>query len=182
MTPPSEVVTEHRFETTNARPPYRRGVDEIVETAGELSSESGLSARVEMAGANTDTGAPPTLVDNVETLAHVAVTLAEGADWFRELGTDDSPGTVLCTVSGAVVHAGVGEFAMGTPLREIIDTLGGGTRDGRGLGPGAAKQTWWHRCEPLEVQVDVDGAGGLEPGDGDGEEVAGGDQPQLFEK
>jgi NADH:ubiquinone oxidoreductase subunit F (NADH-binding) len=112
-------------------PPYRRGVDEVVETASELTSESGLSARVEMAGANSDTGAPPTLVDNVETLAHVAVTLAEGADWFREVGTPDSPGTVVCTVSGAVQHAGVGEFAMGTPLREIIETLGGGARPGR---------------------------------------------------
>jgi len=112
-------------------PPYRRGVDEIVETASELSSESGLSARVEMAGADSDTGAPPTLVDNVETLAHVAVTLAEGADWFREVGTPDSPGTVVCTVSGAVQRADVGEFAMGTPLREIIETLGGGARPGR---------------------------------------------------
>jgi NADH-quinone oxidoreductase subunit F len=112
-------------------PPYRRGVDEIVETASELSSESGLSARVEMGGADSDTGAPPTLVDNVETLAHVTVTLAEGADWFREVGTGDSPGTVLCTVSGAVQRAGVGEFAMGTPLREIIETLGGGPRPGR---------------------------------------------------
>jgi NADH:ubiquinone oxidoreductase subunit F (NADH-binding) len=59
------------------------------------------------------------------------VTLAEGADWFREVGTPDSPGTVVCTVSGAVQHAGVGEFAMGTPLREIIETLGGGARPGR---------------------------------------------------
>ena len=49
-----------------------------------------------------DTEAPPTLVDNVETLAHVTVALAEGADWFREVGTDESPGTVLCTVSGCV--------------------------------------------------------------------------------
>src|SRR5207253_8170108 len=80
---------------------------------------------------NSETGAPPTLVDNVETLAHVTVALAEGADWFREVGTADSPGTVLCTVSGAVAHAGVGEFAMGTPLREIIETLGGGPRPGR---------------------------------------------------
>src|SRR5262249_4118922 len=112
-------------------PPYRRGVDEIVESASELTSESGLSARVEMAGAGAETDAPPTLVDNAETLAHVTVALAEGADWFREVGTDDPPGTVLCTVSGAVQHAGVGEFAMGTPLREIIDTLGGGVRSGR---------------------------------------------------
>ncbi|HTD50018.1 MAG TPA: NADH-ubiquinone oxidoreductase-F iron-sulfur binding region domain-containing protein, partial [Acidimicrobiia bacterium] len=79
----------------------------------------------------SDTDAPPTLVDNAETLAHVTVALAEGADWFREVGTDESPGTVLCTVSGNVNQAAVGEFPMGTPLREIIETLGGGTRPGR---------------------------------------------------
>jgi NADH:ubiquinone oxidoreductase subunit F (NADH-binding) len=112
-------------------PPYRRGVDEVVESPEELTSESGLSARVEMAGAGPETDAPPTLVDNVETLAHVAVALAGGADWFREVGTDASPGTFLCTVSGCVKRAAVGEFAMGTPLREIVDRLGGGPRPGR---------------------------------------------------
>jgi NADH:ubiquinone oxidoreductase subunit F (NADH-binding) len=112
-------------------PPYRRGVDELVESPDELTSESGLSARVEMAGADPVSEAPPTLVDNVETLAHVTVALAEGADWFREIGTEQSPGTLLCTVSGCVEHAGVGEFEMGTPLREIIDRLGGGPRPGR---------------------------------------------------
>jgi NADH:ubiquinone oxidoreductase subunit F (NADH-binding) len=112
-------------------PPYRRGVDEVVETADELVSDSGLSAQVEMAGAETDPGAPPTLVDNVETLAHVAVALADGPDAYRAVGTDASPGTFLCTVSGCVKHAAVGEFTMGTPLREIIDRLGGGPRPGR---------------------------------------------------
>ena len=120
-----------RYPFPRIAPPYRRGVDEMVETEADLTSESGLSAHVEMAGAGADTGAPPTLVDNAETLAHVTVALAEGADWFREVGTDDSPGTVVCTVSGCVKRAGVGEFTMGTPLREIIETLGGGTRPGR---------------------------------------------------
>jgi NADH-quinone oxidoreductase subunit F len=117
-----------RYPFPRIAPPYRRGVDEIVETPADLTSDSGLSAHVEMAGPGSETGAPPALVDNVETLAHVAVALAEGADWFREVGTDESPGTVLCTVSGCVSHAGVGEFTMGTPLREIIETLGGGAR------------------------------------------------------
>jgi NADH:ubiquinone oxidoreductase subunit F (NADH-binding) len=114
-------------------PPYRRGVDEVVETVEDLTSESGLSAHVEMAGAGAETGAPPTLVDNVETLAHVTVALADGADAFRGVGTDLSPGTLVCTVSGCVKHAAVGEFAMGTPLREIIDRLGGGPRPGRSI-------------------------------------------------
>ena len=60
-----------RYPFPRIAPPYRRGVDEIVETEGDLTSESGLSAHVEMAGADADTGAPPTLVDNAETLAHV---------------------------------------------------------------------------------------------------------------
>ena len=84
-----------------------------------------------MAGAGGETEAPPTLVDNAETLAHVTIALAEGADWFREVGTEESPGTFLCTVSGCVTRAGVGEFAMGTPLREVIETVGGGARPGR---------------------------------------------------
>jgi NADH:ubiquinone oxidoreductase subunit F (NADH-binding) len=84
-----------------------------------------------MGGASEEADAPVTLVDNVETLAHVTVALAEGADWFREVGTDDSPGTFLATVSGCTVRAGVGEFTMGTPVREVIETLGGGVPAGR---------------------------------------------------
>jgi NADH:ubiquinone oxidoreductase subunit F (NADH-binding) len=124
-------VVDGRDPFPRIAPPYRRGVDEVVETPDELTSGSGLSARVEMAGAVSDTGAPPTLVDNVETLAHVSAALAEGADWFREVGTDVSPGTFVATVSGCVKHAAVGEFTMGTPLREIVDRLGGGPRPGR---------------------------------------------------
>jgi NADH-quinone oxidoreductase subunit F len=119
-----------RYPFPRIAPPYRRGVDEMVETPGDLTSDSGLSAHVEMAGPGSETEAPPALVDNAETLAHVAIALAEGADWFREVGTDDSPGTFLATVSGCVDHAGVGEFTMGTPLREVIETIGGGVRSG----------------------------------------------------
>jgi NADH-quinone oxidoreductase subunit F len=112
-------------------PPYRRGVDEIVEHADDVGDESASSAHVELAGPSDEAWAPPTLVDNVETLAHVALVLEHGADWFRELGTEESPGTFICTVSGDVRRAGVGEFPMGTPLREVIETLGGGARDER---------------------------------------------------
>ncbi len=110
-------------------PPFRRGVDEVVETRGDVTSGSGLSAHVEMAGA-THTAAAPTLVDNVETIANVPRIVWRGAEWFRTEGTQESPGTMLCTVTGAVQHAGVGEFPMGTPLREVIETVGGGPRSG----------------------------------------------------
>jgi len=112
-------------------PPYRRGVDEVVEHADDLASESSSSAHVELAGPSGDLDAPPTLVDNVETLAHVALVFQHGVDWFRSLGTAESPGTFVCTVSGATERSGVGELAMGTTLREAIELVGGGVRSGR---------------------------------------------------
>jgi NADH:ubiquinone oxidoreductase subunit F (NADH-binding) len=73
----------------------------------------------------------PSLVNNVETMANVPGILANGSDWFREVGTDESPGTILCTVTGSTQSHGVGEYPMGTPLQEVIDDLGGGVRPGR---------------------------------------------------
>ncbi len=119
-----------RYPLPRIAPPYRRGVDEVVESAVDAQSGSGLSAHVEMAGAAGETEAPPALVDNVETLANVAHILARGADWFRTEGTDESPGTIVCTVTGSTRRHGVGEVIMGTPLREVIDVIGGGARAG----------------------------------------------------
>ena len=107
-------------------PPFRRGVDEVVAGAVDLTSGSGLSAHVEMSEPTGATDAPPALVDNVETLANVTFILAQGVDAFRSLGTSESPGTVVCTVSGAVVEPGVAEVEMGTTLAEVIDEIGGG--------------------------------------------------------
>jgi NADH:ubiquinone oxidoreductase subunit F (NADH-binding) len=101
-------------------PPYRHGVDELGDNAGE--SAAGL----ELAAPDGLTDAPPALVGNTETFAHVAAVLAHGADWFRELGTAESPGTIVTTITGSTRRHGVGEFPMGTPLREVIETLGGG--------------------------------------------------------
>ena len=111
-------------------PPFRRGVREIVETPADVRSGSGASAHVEMAGPTGDTVAPPTLVDNVETLANVPGIVVEGAGWFRALGTDESPGTIVCTITGSTRRHGVGEVAMGTPLRAVIDAVGGGLEPG----------------------------------------------------
>jgi NADH-quinone oxidoreductase subunit F len=76
-------------------------------------------------------GSNPTLVNNAETLAHVPLILARGAEWFRSIGTHDTPGPLLCTVVGDVEHAGYAEIAPGMTLREVIDHVGGGVRDGR---------------------------------------------------
>ncbi len=62
----------------------------------------------------------PVLVHNAETLAHVALIARYGADWFREVGAPEAPGTCLVTVSGGVECPGVVEVATGTPVSEII--------------------------------------------------------------
>lgn len=72
----------------------------------------------------------PAVVNNVETLANVPHIIANGADWFRSMGTEQSPGTMVCTVSGDVVREGVAELEMGTSLRTLIDAVGGGVVSG----------------------------------------------------
>jgi NADH:ubiquinone oxidoreductase subunit F (NADH-binding) len=66
----------------------------------------------------------PTAVNNVETLANVPHIIARGAEWFRSLGTQESPGTVVCTVVGDVTRPDVVEVELGTPLREVLDAHG----------------------------------------------------------
>jgi NADH-quinone oxidoreductase subunit F len=75
----------------------------------------------------------PTVVNNVETLATVSQVLARGPEWHRGLGTERSPGVVVATVVGDVVRPGVGEIELGTPLREVIDQVGGGMPAGRSV-------------------------------------------------
>ncbi|MFN8050727.1 MAG: NADH-ubiquinone oxidoreductase-F iron-sulfur binding region domain-containing protein [Acidimicrobiales bacterium] len=114
-------------------PPFRRGVDEVVETPADVDSGSGLSAHVEMAGGGGAVEAPPALVDNVETLANVAFILREGVDAFRSMGTEQSPGTVICTVTGSVATPDVAEVEMGTLLSEVLEAIGGGPLEDRRL-------------------------------------------------
>lgn len=62
----------------------------------------------------------PTLIDNVETLAHVALIARYGPSWFRQAGRPDAPGTILATVSGAVAEPGIFEFAGGTRIGDML--------------------------------------------------------------
>jgi NADH-quinone oxidoreductase subunit F len=87
-----------------------------------------------MEGLFRSPGSPnPTAVNNVETLANVPHILERGADWFRSFGTDDSPGTMLFTLSGDVLHPGVYELPLGFSLRELVFGVGGGPPAGREL-------------------------------------------------
>jgi len=81
--------------------------------------------------ATADAPSAPALVNNTETIANVARIIARGPTWFRNLGTEQSPGTMVCTVTGRTQRHGVGEVQMGTPLREVIEDIGGGPRPGR---------------------------------------------------
>jgi NADH-quinone oxidoreductase subunit F len=126
-------VIDGRYPFPRVTPPFRRGVEEVVETEADVTDETKSPAHVEMAGPSGETDAPPTLASNVETFANVPDIVVHGAGWFREAGTAESPGTIVCTVTGATRRHGVGEFPLGTPLREVIETLGGGARPGRSI-------------------------------------------------
>jgi len=74
--------------------------------------------------------ASPTVVNNTETLMNVPHILKHGPAWFRQWGTEKSPGTKIFSVSGPVKRPGNYEVAMGMPLRQLLDDLCGGMRDG----------------------------------------------------
>jgi NADH:ubiquinone oxidoreductase subunit F (NADH-binding) len=72
-------------------------------------------------------------VNNVETLSNVPHILRNGPDWFRSFGTEDSPGTMVFTVSGDVRRHAVAELPMGTPLSVLVHGVGEGFAEGRSL-------------------------------------------------
>jgi len=73
----------------------------------------------------------PTLINNVETFANVAIILLKGSDWYRERGTEKSPGTKVFALAGAINNVGLVEVPMGITLREIVFEIGGGIRNGK---------------------------------------------------
>lgn len=75
----------------------------------------------------------PTVLNNVETLANVAVIFQNGASWYRQIGTENSPGTKLFTVCGNVKKRGVFEFPMGINLKDLIYEVCGGMEEGHQL-------------------------------------------------
>jgi NADH:ubiquinone oxidoreductase subunit F (NADH-binding) len=72
-------------------------------------------------------GGRPTLVQNVETLSHMALIARHGPDWFRAIGPPEEPGSTLVTVQGALRHPGVYEVARGMRLSELVRHTGGPT-------------------------------------------------------
>ncbi len=75
--------------------------------------------------------AKPTVENNVETFANVPQIILNGAEWFRSMGTDASPGTKVFALGGKIKHTGLVEIPMGLTLRDIVEEIGGGCPDGK---------------------------------------------------
>ena len=73
----------------------------------------------------------PTVVNNVETLVNVPRIILNGVEWFREVGTEKSPGTKVFALSGKINNVGLVEVPMGISLREIIFEIGEGIKDNK---------------------------------------------------
>src|SRR5689334_2919758 len=83
----------------------------------------------------------PTLINNVETLSNVPHIVSSGAKWFTSMGTEQSPGTKVVSVSGDVQRPGNYEVELGIPTRTLICDLAGGVAEGReikGFFPGGS--------------------------------------------
>jgi NADH:ubiquinone oxidoreductase subunit F (NADH-binding) len=111
---------------------------------GQRSSERGVNDH-------------PTLVQNAETLAHVAMIARYGSDWFRKLGTQSSPGSTLMTVLGNVNRPGVYEVDLSAQLGGVIHAAGGTVTPPAGALLGGYFGTWlppsWLQGLPLDVDV-----------------------------
>jgi len=75
----------------------------------------------------------PTLINNVETFANVPPIMRNGADWFAAIGTEKSKGTKVFALAGKVANTGLVEVPLGTPLRQILERMGGGAPDGSAI-------------------------------------------------
>jgi NADH:ubiquinone oxidoreductase subunit F (NADH-binding) len=99
----------------------------------------------------------PTVLNNVETLAHIALIARHGAGWFRAFGTDEDPGTFLVTVSGAVQRAGVHEHAYGATVGALLDAAGGVSAPVQAVLVGGYHGAWVPMPEAMDVAVTREG-------------------------
>ena len=95
----------------------------------------------------------PTLVQNSETLAHLALIARHGDQWFRSVGTPAAPGSLLVTVGGAVARPGVYELALGVPLGAAFDAAGGLTEPIQAVLVGGYFGAWLTADAALQAQL-----------------------------
>lgn len=97
----------------------------------------------------------PTVVNNVETLATLPPLVTNGIDWFRTMGTEKSPGPKIFSVSGTVERSGNYEFALGSPMAELLERAGG-LRSGnqfKAVIPGGASAPW---LDTMDMTMDFE--------------------------
>jgi NADH-quinone oxidoreductase subunit F len=100
--------------------------------------------------------AKPTVLNNVETFANVPLIVLNGAEWYKSIGPENSPGTKAFALTGNIRNTGLIEVPMGTTLREIIFDIGGGVKDGKEFkavqigGPSGGCLTKEHLNLPLD--------------------------------
>ncbi len=102
----------------------------------------------------------PTTINNVETLSAVPHIVEHGGDWYRQWGTEKSPGTKLFCVSGHVNRPGNYELPLGFPLQELIDDVCGGMRNGNALKaviPGGSSVPLMNAEEVARCGLDYEG-------------------------
>ena len=95
----------------------------------------------------------PTLIQNPETLAQIALVARYGDHWYRELGTEADPGSALVTISGAVAAPGVYELAFGTPMTDLLAAAGGSTEPLQALLVGGYFGTWVETSRAFQLRL-----------------------------
>ena len=101
----------------------------------------------------------PTVVNNIETLANVPGIVSNGAAWFRSVGTEDAPGTMLFVLEGDIPRPGIYELALGTPLRTLLVEYGGAAddlADVSAVRAGGASSPYLTAAQCLEIPLDPD--------------------------
>jgi NADH-quinone oxidoreductase subunit F len=105
----------------------------------------------------------PTLINNVETLSNVPRIVAKGAAWFRQYGTEQSPGTKVVSISGGVRRPGNYEISLGLPTRDLIYDLAGGPLPGRtvkAIYPGGSSSPVLTAAEAMDLPYSFEAMAG----------------------
>jgi NADH:ubiquinone oxidoreductase subunit F (NADH-binding) len=95
----------------------------------------------------------PTLIQNPETLAQLALVARFGSRWYRELGTVADPGSALVTITGAVRAPGVYELAFGTAMSDLLEAAGGPSEPLQALLVGGYFGTWMEASQATSLRL-----------------------------
>jgi NADH:ubiquinone oxidoreductase subunit F (NADH-binding) len=150
------------------RPADRRRAEIVLAPAGYVTGEESAAVNFVNTGASLPIAVPPrpfergvdgrpTLVQNVESLAHAALIARRGDEWFRSLGHGSAAGTVLLTIGGAVRYPGVVEVAAGLPVGDVLGLAGGTDGGARAVLLGGYFGSWVEAGEANDLRVDASG-------------------------